>query len=148
MPRSLTNLLIHAIFSTKDRAPVIRPEFQDNLFRYMGGIVRQIGGKALIVGGTADHVHILLELPATLAVADAMRLVKTNSSRWVNRKHARGFAWQAGYGAFSVSRSNLSAVAKYIAEQQQHHARMDFKQEYIQFLKKHGVVYDERHIWT
>src|SRR5438132_7851881 len=83
MPRSLTNLLIHAIFSTKDRAPVIRPEFQDNLFRYMGGIVRQIGGKALIVGGTADHVHILLELPATLAVADAMRLVKTNSSRWV-----------------------------------------------------------------
>ena len=95
-----------------------------------------------------DHVHILLELPATLAVADAMRLIKTNSSRWVNRKHARGFAWQAGYGAFSVSRSNLSAVAKYIAEQQHHHARMDFKQEYIQFLKKHGVVYDERYIWS
>ena len=148
MPRSLTNLLTHVIFSTKDRQPSIRPEIKTRLFAYVGGIVRKIGGKALIVGGASDHVHILLELPPTVALADAMRLVKTNSSRWLNENNGSRFAWQMGYGAFTVSRSNVPAVSRYIAEQEKHHTKMDFKQDYIQFLKKHGVKYDDRYIWN
>ena len=148
MPRSLTNLLTHVIFSTKGRQPSIRPEIKTRLFAYLGGIVREIGGKALIVGGASDHVHILLELPPTVALADAMRLVKTNSSRWLNENNGSGFAWQMGYGAFTVSRSNVPAVSRYIAEQEKHHTKMDFKQDYIQFLKKHGVKYDDRYIWN
>jgi REP element-mobilizing transposase RayT len=95
-----------------------------------------------------DHVHLLLWLPPSVAIAEAVRIVKTNSSRWVHQKPGgRGFGWQRGYGAFSVSQSNAASVVKYIREQEKHHQRVTFQEEFISFLKKNGVPYDERYIW-
>ena len=119
------------------------------VFAYMGGIVRELGGKALAINGPADHVHLQLRLPATVCVSDAMRLVKTNSSRWVNEKGlARGlFGWQTGYGAFSVSESSRQAVTEYIGKQHEHHRKADFKAEFAALLRKHGIACDEGHLW-
>jgi putative transposase len=128
---NFTNLLTHIIFSTKHRAPQIDQPLKPQLLAYMGGIVREINGAALLINGTADHVHLLVRLPATVALADALRLIKTNSSRWV---HEQGqthsdFTWQTGYGAFSVSQSNAAAVLRYIAKQEEHHRKVSFQQE-------------------
>lgn len=116
----------------------------------MAGIVAEAKGKALNINGPSDHVHLLLSLPASIAVADAVRVIKTNSSKWVHDtwNDRAGFAWQAGYGAFSVSLSNRNEVWKYIAEQEEHHRRMTFKEEFVAFLKKHGIDYDERYLWV
>jgi REP element-mobilizing transposase RayT len=116
----------------------------------MGGIVREMKGKALIINGMAEHAHMLVELPPAVSVAELMRVVKTNSSRWVHEtwpEHSR-FAWQTGYAAFSVSRSNAASVSKYIAEQEKHHRKWSFQAELLLFLKKHGIEYDERYIWS
>jgi putative transposase len=149
MAQTFTNLLVHCIFSTKGRAPAIHPDIAPKLFAYMGGIVRSIDGVAPLINGVADHVHLLLSLPPTLCVSDAMRVVKTNSSKWLHEEWpAHGeFAWQNGYGAFSVSRSNVEAVSAYIAKQEEHHRRMTFQEELLALLKKHGIDYDERYIW-
>lgn len=149
MAHTFTNLLTHVIFSTKDRAPLIQPELKGKLHAYMGGIVRELDGKAMIVNGTEDHVHLLLWMPPTLSVSETLRVLKTNSSRWVNREQRsrNGFAWQAGYGAFGLSHSNAQAVVRYIQGQEKHHRRVSFKEEFIEFLKKHGIEYDERYIW-
>jgi len=111
--------------------------------------VRELGGKLLAANGTADHVHLLMRLPPRLALADAVRVVKTNSSRWVHQSRAlrRRFQWQAGYGAFSVSQSNVPEVVRYIRNQEQHHRRESFREELLAFLKRHGIEYDERYIW-
>ena len=115
----------------------------------MGGIVRELQGKTVAANSMPDHVHMLLWLPSGLAVADALRIVKTNSSRWVHqmRRGLRGFGWQTGYGAFSVSQSKAPSVIRYIREQEQHHRLVSFQEEFIGFLKKNGVAYDERYIW-
>lgn len=115
----------------------------------MAGIVKNIGGKALLINGMPDHVHLLVSLPATLSITDAVRLIKTNSSRWVHQtwQTRRSFAWQTGYGAFSVSLSNKDAVYKYIAKQEWHHRKKSFQEEFLDFLKKHGIEYDERYVW-
>ena len=149
MAHTYANLLTHAIFSTKGREPVITPGLKPDLPAYLGGIVRELGGKVVAANSMPDHVHMLLWLPADTAVADALRVVKTNSSRWVRRSRSghRGFAWQTGYAAFSVSQSSATAVAKYIREQEKHHRRVSFQEELIAFLKKNGVDYDERYIW-
>jgi REP element-mobilizing transposase RayT len=149
MSHTFTRLLYHTIFSTKDRYPFIDKDLQSRLFPYLGGIVGELDGKALSIGGMPDHVHLLLSLPATLCVADALRVVKTNSSRWVHETWPalRSFAWQTGYGAFSVSHSNAPAVTSYIAGQEQHHRRKTFQEEFVAFLIKHGIEYDERYIW-
>lgn len=149
MAHTYTNLLVHAVFSTKDRRPDLDAAVRSRLFPYLGGIVQSLHGKALIVNGTDDHVHTLLSLPATLAAADVMRAIKANSSRWVHETWPakRDFAWQAGYGAFSVSHSNLEAVRKYIANQEEHHRRMTFQEEHLELLKRHGIAYDERYVW-
>ena len=148
MAHTFANLLTHLIFSTKDRLPSIRPEIRDDLWAYLGGIVRELGGTAVVIGGTADHVHLLVGLPGTVALADALRVVKTNSSRWVRReRHSRDFAWQVGYGAFSVSQSNAAAVSKYTQGQAEHHRRVSFQEEFISFLRKHQIDYDPRYIW-
>ncbi len=149
MAHSFANLLTHVIFSTKDRQPLIDDKLKPRLMAYLGGIVHELGGVALLINGPADHVHALVKLPHTFAVADAMRVIKTNSSRWVHETWParRAFAWQAGYGAFSVSQSHVEAVRSYIAGQEEHHRRVTFQDEFLEFLRRHGIEYDERYIW-
>lgn len=147
MAHSFHKLVVHAIFSTKDRRPLITPDIAARLHPYLGGIVREIGATALTVGGVADHVHILMRIPATLAISDAMRLIKTNSSKWAHETLAPAFGWQTGYGAFSVSQSNIETVRRYIENQEQHHRHVTFQEEFIEFLKRHEIEYDEKYIW-
>jgi len=148
MPHTFTSLLVHVIFSTKERAPDLSPDLSDRLFPYLGGIVRELKGVARIVNGPADHVHLLLSMPPGLSVADMLRVLKTNSSRWVHeqfpaRKH---FAWQAGYAAFTVSISRVDAARDYIAAQQTHHSRVSFQEEFLTLLRKHGLAFDARDV--
>jgi REP element-mobilizing transposase RayT len=112
----------------------------DDLYAYLGGIVRELRGKALVLGGTRDHVHMLLKLPCDLAVADCLHVVKANSSRWIHEKwpQRRSFAWQVGYGAFSVSESGHSRVVEYIRRQEEHHRKMSFQDEFMLLLRKQG----------
>jgi REP-associated tyrosine transposase len=149
MAHTFANLLTHVIFSTKDREPLITPDLKPDLLAYLGGIVRELDGRTMAASSMPDHVHMLLWLPPSRATTEVLRVVKTNSSRWVHRRRNRnrGFAWQTGYGAFSVSQSNASAVVKYIREQEKHHRRISFQEELVTFLKKNGVEYDERYIW-
>ena len=149
MPHSYSTLLAHAVFSTKDRARLIDAQLRPDLFAYMGGIVREIGGAARIINGTEDHVHMLIAVAADIPVADYLRIVKTNSSRWVHEKFGnhRNFAWQTGYGAFSVSASNEAQVIKYIQDQEQHHRRISFQEEFVALLRKHSIAFDERFFW-
>ena len=141
---------MHVVFSTKNREPYLSAELPGRLFPYMGGIVRELKGTALIVNGPADHVHLLLSMPATVSVADLLRVLKTNSCRWVHeqfpaRKH---FGWQAGYGAFTVSASRLEDVRSYIAAQQSHHHRVSFQEEFLALLKRHGLGCSESDVWA
>jgi putative transposase len=149
MAHTYTYLLYHIVFSTKGRIPCLEADLRPDLFAYMGGIVRELRGKAYIVGGTNDHAHVLMTLPPTIGIAEAMRVIKANSSGWVHDKWpSRGaFAWQTGYGAFTVSQSNSRSVAGYIADQEEHHRRRSFQEEFLALLKKHGVEYDERYLW-
>ncbi len=149
MAHTFTNLKIHIIFSTKDRLPFITADLKTPLFAYLGGIIRDLNGKAIIVGGTSDHVHLLLSMSPTLSVSETLRLLKANSSRWVNRERGtkRAFAWQSGYGAFSVSESSAPAVVKYIQGQEEHHKRVSFQEEFVAFLRKNGITYDDRYLW-
>lgn len=135
------------IFSTKERRPLITPEIGPDLFAYLGGVVRGTRGTKLIINGTADHVHMLVRIRPSQSTAEVVRLVKTNSSRWIHEKWGTGFAWQAGYGVFSVSESVVEAVTQYIATQEEHHKRHSFQEEFVAFLKKNKIPYDERYIW-
>jgi len=148
MAHTFTKLLYHAVFSTKGRSPTIDAELKPRLHAYLGGIVGELGGKAILVGGTADHVHLLASLSAKTAPADVLRIVKTNSSRWVHEEWRRrgGFAWQTGYAAFTVSQSAADAVKRYIAGQEEHHRRMSFDEELLALLNRHGIDYDERYL--
>jgi REP element-mobilizing transposase RayT len=149
MSHTFTNLLTHVIFSTKDREALITVTLHDDLLAYLGGIVRELGGALRAANARPDHVHLLCSLPPTVATADALRVVKTNSSRWVHRdRQLAGFDWQTGYGAFSVSHSPVPAVVRYIRDQEKHHRRVTFQAEFIAFLKKNGIAYDERYIWS
>ena len=147
MSRTFTNLLTHVIFSTKDREPWIRSEIKVELHAYLGGLTRELKGKAYGINGTADHVHMLISLPPNVSTSDALRFLKSNSSGWIKDKWKKPFAWQLGYGAFSVSKSNVPGVLKYIAKQEAHHRSVSFKDELIDFLRKHEIDYDERYIW-
>jgi putative transposase len=139
----------HCVFSTKERRPLIPPGFQESLWPYLGGIARQNEMKAIEIGGVADHVHILLSLPATLSIAKAMQLIKGGSSKWVHESFPehRLFGWQVKYGAFSVSVSQLDKSVLYIQRQAEHHRKMTFQEEFLALLKKHRVIYDERYLW-
>lgn len=149
MSHTYSNLLVHVIFSTQERRPAIPPEIQPDVFAYMGGIVRGLHGNPLAIGGTNDHVHILMRLPQDASVSDVVRVVKTNSSRWIHEKWPRraGFSWQTGYAAFSVSESSAQIVTNYITEQPIHHRRRSFQEEFVAFLKKNRIQYDERFVW-
>ena len=148
MAHTFTNLLSHVIFSTKDRLAFLTPDLRMDMLAYMAGIVRKLRGKVIESNARPDHVHCLLSLPPSLAVAEALRVLKSNSSLWVHEtRHRAAFAWQTGYGAFSVSQSNVPTVVKYIRNQDQHHHKISFQEEFIAFLKRHGIAYDERYIW-
>jgi len=148
MSHTYTNLLSHVVFSTKDRRPLIDDELKPRLLGYINGVVNESGGKILSLNAMPDHLHGLLELPPTSSLSDSMRILKTNSSRWVHETWAsrKSFAWQTGYGALSVSRSNASAVASYIAEQESHHRKRTFQEEFIELLVKHGIDYDPKYV--
>jgi len=141
------NVVVHLIFSTKLRKPLIAPGIRSDLFAYLGGIVHEMHGAALIVNGTCDHVHMLIRIRPVQSIAEIARVVKTNSSGWIRKKGHKESAWQAGYGVFSVSESNVAAVTKYIATQEEHHKKRSFQEEFVAFLKKNEVAYDERYIW-
>lgn len=144
-----TNLLYHLVFSTKERRPLIRPEFSERLHEYIGGTLRGLGGIALEINSVADHIHILTRLKPNVSVSDLLRDLKANSSKWVNEEilRIRKFGWQDGYAAFSVSESQVPRVRKYIQSQPEHHRRIDFKSELLQLLKRHKIDYDERYLW-
>ena len=148
MAHTYCSLLFHCVFSTKERRRIIAPEMQPRLWAYMGGVAREHEMTALTVGGMEDHVHILLSLPSSLAIAKAMREIKSASSRWVHETfEVAGFEWQEGYGAFSIGRAQVDSTVAYIAGQQEHHRKRDFQQEFVAFLKKHRIEYDPRYVW-
>jgi len=146
MPHTYSQNYLHVVFSTKERRRLITKEFQPKLWSYMAGISRNNGFIVLANGGMEDHAHLLIQLPATLALAKAVQLLKGSSSKWVN-EHGREFSWQEGYGAFSVSKSNINAVVKYIANQETHHRKITFEDEFIALLEKHGIEYDPRYVF-
>ncbi|MBX3280672.1 MAG: IS200/IS605 family transposase [Acidobacteria bacterium] len=148
MAQTFTNLIVHIIFSTKDRRPQIDSDIKPRLHAYLGGIVRELGGRALAINGISDHVHLLIELPPTISLSDAVRTLKTNSSRWVHETWPMKtlFAWQPGYAAFSVSRAVVSRIAAYIDGQERHHIRRPYTEEIVIFLNRHGIEYNERYL--
>lgn len=150
MASTYTDLLYHIVFSTRIRKPSIDDALRPRLFAYLGGVVKRIGGHPLAIGGVADHVHLLIALPADTSIATAVRLVKANSSKWIHESqqaHA-SFAWQRGYGAFSVSRSQVETVRRYVERQPEHHRKRSFQAEYLVLLRKHEIAFDERYLWS
>ncbi len=149
MPQSLANVLIHIVFSTKDRAPLIQPGIEEELIRYLASVCRACGSPAHKIGGTEDHVHIACSLSRTITVSKLLEEVKKSSSKWIKTKGTRysHFSWQAGYGAFSIGQSQLGALKHYIKAQKEHHRRRTFQEEFREFLKKYRIEYDERYVW-
>ena len=133
---------MHCVFSVKERRPLLTPEIRERLWPYLGGIARENGMKALAIGGVVDHVHVLVSLPATLAVSKAMQLLKGNASKWLRETFPElrrdGFAWQEGFGAFSIVVSGMKDTVEYIRTQEEHHRQRSFREEVDAFLKKHG----------
>ena len=150
MGQSYTCLHYHTVSGTRDRQPLITPNLQQRLYDYIGGIIKHEGGQLFSAGGSADHVHLLAALHQQRALSDIMRVIKSNSSKWIHDTFPgqSSFAWQSGYGAFTVSYSNINQVRRYIEHQNEHHRTVSFQQEYLAFLKRHGIQYDERYVWT
>ncbi len=149
MANTYTNLLYHVVFSTKGRVPLIKDEIREPLYRYIGGIIRNQRGSLLEIGGVADHVHLLARFPASKTVSDMLRDVKSDSTGWINEERpCDRFAWQTGYGAFTVSQSQIGTVKHYIRRQEKHHRQKSFKEELVGLLQKHEIEYDERYLWT
>jgi putative transposase len=148
MPQSHASLHCHIVFSTKHRHPWITPDAQPRLFEYIGGILRNNSSRLIAAGGTPDHVHLLASLSRTLAVADALRLIKSNSSGWLHEElGVAHFNWQTGFGAFAVSYSDIDQVTAYLANQEQHHRRATFQEEYLELLRRHDLEWDNRYVW-
>lgn len=147
MPQSLSRIMIHLIFSTKGRAPLLSPEIRDQLFPYFTGILRNHGCQAIRIGGVEDHVHLLFALSRTLSVAQVTEKLKTSSTKWIKSTWSIDFAWQGGYGAFSVGRTETDRIVAYIANQEQHHRTASFQDELRKLLEESGIEYDERYLW-
>jgi putative transposase len=146
MPSTHLSLHYHIIFSTKDRRPLVRDPAR--VHAYLGGVVRSLDGVPLEIGGVKDHVHLLVGLNATHRVADVLRSIKGESSRWIHEELGeRMFGWQEGYSAFTVSRSLLPTVRRYVQRQERHHRTRSFADEYRELLEKHEIEFDERYLW-
>lgn len=149
MASTLTNLLYHIVFTTKKRQELIIPAISVELYPYIGGIIREEKGILFKIGGTLNHVHLLTRFSASVSVSEMMRRIKGASSKWVNERSmsSKYFAWQCGYGAFSVSESSVENVVNYIGNQEEHHKKSTFEEEFILLLQKHKISYDEKYIW-
>ena len=149
MPQSLVKNYIHIVFSTKNRQPFIDQSIKEELHAYLGGTCKELGCPVLAVGGMEDHVHILCMLSRNMALSELVGKVKANSSKWIKTKGEQyaNFYWQNGYGAFSVNPTETEVVIKYIQNQEEHHKKRTFQEEYRLFLKKYKVEYDERYVW-
>lgn len=149
MPQSLARILVHLIYSTKNRERLITPELIPKLGALQAGIYKDLGCPAIEIGGTADHVHSLFLFSKTIELCDVIEEVKKGSSRWMKNQgpEFRDFYWQSGYGAFSVSQSHEEMVCQYIRNQEEHHREMSFQDEFRAFLRKYKIEYDERYVW-
>lgn len=149
MAQTLVNLLVHVIFSTKNREHFITTEIEPELFAYIGGILNNNGCRLLDAGGTADHVHLLVSQSKNIALSSLMKDMKKDSSSWIKTKgnEFRNFHWQDGYGAFSLGVAEIGSLKKYIAGQKEHHRKRSFQEELIEFLNEYGIQYDERYLW-
>ena len=148
MGQSISHLLVHSIFSTKDRRPFLRSkELRNEIYAYMAGILKNLECHPIKIGGVEDHAHILCSLSKNMAFSELIGRVKGSSSKRLKEKGVHGFAWQNGYGAFSVSESNVEAVIAYIADQAEHHRKFSFQEEIRELLKRHRVSFDERYLW-
>jgi REP element-mobilizing transposase RayT len=149
MAGSFTSLHVHIVFSTKERRPILTARLREVLFPYIAGIVEAEKGHLFQGGGVDDHVHLLVQLHQQTSVAECARLIKANSSKWLRENHDhRWLGWQDGYGAFSVSQSSVPDVRSYIRNQEQHHARMSFQDEFRSLLQRHAIEFDERYVWA
>ena len=150
MPQSLAKILVHTVFSTKERRPFLRDvSVREELHRYLGGILNQLECQPIIVGGVADHVHLLACLSRTCPVAEMVKELKRGSSLWIKQRDCAldDFAWQAGYGVFSIGFSQIEATRRYVAEQERHHRKCTFQDELRRLLDRYQVAYDERYVW-
>ena len=149
MPQSLSKVIIHIIFSTKDRQAWLDRDVRPRMHAYVATVCRDLNAEALRVGGVADYLHVVTTLPRTISQAAMVETVKKTSSKWIKGLDPKyqQFYWQRGYGAFSVSPSQLEAVVKYVAAQQNHHRGRTFQEEYRELMRKHGVAFDERYVW-
>ena len=149
MPGTYSQILLHVVFSTKGRNALIKPDIQVRLYDYIGGIVRKEKGTVYAIGGMPDHVPLLFRWRTDRAIADMMRTLKARSSRWVHESFsdAAAFAWQQGYGVFSVSKSVEPSVKRYIEGQAEHHRQRDFKEEFLALLRAHDVSFDDRYVF-
>ena len=146
MPHTYSKNIVHVVFSTKDRRKIISKQFQPRMRAYTAGICKKNDIFVHAIGGMDDHIHLLVQIPASLALAKAVNAIKSNTSRWANEQGVK-FAWQQGYAAFSVSASNVATVCRYIRNQEAHHKKMDFAAEYSALLKKHGVEFDPKFVF-
>ena len=149
MANTFTSLHYHMVFSTKNRERWITSDVEERIWSYLGGIAKENKVHPIQIGGIEDHVHLLLGAPASLAPSKIAQLIKGGSSAWIHETfpNMKGFAWQDGYGVFSVSKSNIPGVVDYIRGQREHHRTRTFQEEYIAFLKRHEIQYDERYVW-
>ena len=148
MAGSFADLNFHVTFSTKERRAILRADLREPLFPYIAGILQNMKGRLIEAGGVEDHIHLLLRLHQQTSVAECVRTVKSNSSKWLRAEHDPNWlGWQDGYGAFSVSQSQLPTVQRYVALQEEHHARLSFQDEFRSLLSKHGIEFGERYIW-
>ena len=144
---SYTNLLYHIVYGTKDRLPLITSEFRPRLHDYLGGIVNGLHGTPLEINGTADHVHVLARIQPVISIGDFMSKFKSVSSGWARRQTGKFFKWQVKYGAFTVSASQVERVQSYIRNQEAHHARISFEEEFKALLKSNGIEFEEKYLW-
>lgn len=144
-----TNLRVHLIWSTKDRKPLIADEFQEELYAYIGGILRKRKHSLLAAGGVEDHIHLLVSMHPAQPISDCVRDIKSNSSVWVHEHltNLKSFQWQTKYGAFSVSESSVDSVKAYVANQKEHHKKLTFHEEFMAILRKHGIQFDPRYVF-
>lgn len=146
MSHSYAQNHIHLVFSTKNREKLLERKFLPRLWAYTAAVCKNHDLLPFAVGGMEDHLHLLFRLPATMALSNAVTLIKSNSSKWI-RERGKGFAWQEGYGAFSVSSSNVDAVVRYIDNQEAHHRKVGFENEFVSLLKKHGITFDPKYVF-